>query len=257
MVKLTEVPDEHFLQEQAGPKPKGKRSKTSTAKDGKSRSKSNKPSAAAATTSSSKPRSTRAHRATDGSAPLASGAGPREAALNVNVGVDDDDDDDDYFTETDSSLSALSHPMSGSSSDDDGQDHESDDDDDDDDDASIMSDASSIGPEDESLAERLWALRDMIPPRRRAALSSSFAVASSWIQTGARWGGKTMWVVSTSALLVLVPWVLASVDEAQMMEMEREMRMQKSANEVLTPGATSVVSQHLAGGASGVLPAGL
>lgn len=45
-------------------------------------------------------------------------------------------------------------------------------------------------------------------------------------------GGKTLWVVSTSALLLGVPWALAWSEEQQMMEMEREMKMQQSANEV-------------------------
>lgn len=45
-------------------------------------------------------------------------------------------------------------------------------------------------------------------------------------------GGKTLWVVSTSALLLGVPWALAWSEEQQMMEMEKEMKMQQSANEV-------------------------
>ena len=44
--------------------------------------------------------------------------------------------------------------------------------------------------------------------------------------------GKTLWVVSTSALLLGVPWALAFSEEQQVQEMEREMRMQQSANEV-------------------------
>ena len=39
-------------------------------------------------------------------------------------------------------------------------------------------------------------------------------------------------MVSTSALLLGVPWALAFSDEQQVQEMEREMRMQQSANEV-------------------------
>ena len=44
-----------------------------------------------------------------------------------------------------------------------------------------------------------------------------------------------MWVVSTSALLLGVPWVLAWSEEQQMMEMEKEMKMQQNANEVSGP----------------------
>ena len=45
-------------------------------------------------------------------------------------------------------------------------------------------------------------------------------------------GGKTLWVVSTSALLLGVPWALAFSEEQQVQEMEREMRMQQNAQGV-------------------------
>ena len=45
-------------------------------------------------------------------------------------------------------------------------------------------------------------------------------------------GGKTLWVVSTAAMMVGIPWALAFTEEAQMVEMEKEMRMQQTANEV-------------------------
>lgn len=86
--------------------------------------------------------------------------------------------------------------------------------------------------DDESLAERLLALRDMIPARQRAALAQTLSTASSWVMSGLRLGGKTVWVVSTSALLVGLPWALAFADEAQMIEMEKEMRLQQGVNEV-------------------------
>ncbi|KAI7155748.1 hypothetical protein KC352_g27620, partial [Hortaea werneckii] len=43
----------------------------------------------------------------------------------------------------------------------------------------------------------------------------------------------------TSALLLGVPWALAFSEEQQVQEMEREMRMQQSANELLTQGANA------------------
>jgi import receptor subunit TOM22 len=41
-----------------------------------------------------------------------------------------------------------------------------------------------------------------------------------------------LWVVSTSALLMGVPWALAYSEEQMVMEQEREMQMQQRANEV-------------------------
>jgi len=72
----------------------------------------------------------------------------------------------------------------------------------------------------------------MVPPAQRRYLSATVATATAWARRGLLLGGKTLWVVSTSALLVGVPWALAWSEEQQMMEMEREMRMQQSASEV-------------------------
>lgn len=41
-------------------------------------------------------------------------------------------------------------------------------------------------------------------------------------------------MISTSALLLGVPWALAFSEEQQVQEMEKEMRMQQAANEVST-----------------------
>jgi import receptor subunit TOM22 len=53
-------------------------------------------------------------------------------------------------------------------------------------------------------------------------------------------------VVSTSALLLGVPWALAYNEEQMIAEQEREMQAQARANEFLTPGAGQ---PQLAGGA--------
>ena len=47
-------------------------------------------------------------------------------------------------------------------------------------------------------------------------------------------GGKTLWVVSTSALLLGVPWALAFSEEQQVIEMEKEQKMREMGNEVST-----------------------
>jgi len=100
------------------------------------------------------------------------------------------------------------------------------------------SDISSVAP-DETLYERLTALQDIVPASYRRSISSGVASATSWVKSGLMMGGKTLWVVSTSALLLGVPWALAYAEEQQMAEMEREMKMQQSANELLAPGSTT------------------
>lgn len=106
-----------------------------------------------------------------------------------------------------------------------------------DDASSTTSDASSdvssiLAPEDETLWERISALQDIIPASQRRFAVKSYSNVTSWFGTGLSVGAKCLWVVSSSALLLGVPWALAYAEEQQMIEMEREMRMQQSANEV-------------------------
>ncbi|KAI9779732.1 MAG: mitochondrial import receptor protein [Geoglossum umbratile] len=122
-----------------------------------------------------------------------------------------EENDDDYYTDTDSEIT------------------------DDEDDADL----------EETLADRLAALRDVLPPKQRAALSNTFNTTYSWLRSGLLFGGKSLWVISTSALLLGVPWALAFAEEQQMIEMEKEMKMQQSANDLLSSGATSAISQQL------------
>jgi import receptor subunit TOM22 len=76
-----------------------------------------------------------------------------------------------------------------------------------------------------------------VPPTYRKKLSSAANTTYDWTTSGLSFSGKALWVISTSALLLGIPWALAFSEEQQMQEMEREMRMQQGANEVLTGGA--------------------
>ena len=81
------------------------------------------------------------------------------------------------------------------------------------------------------------ALQDMLPPSQRRLITNTATTTTSWLKAGALFSGKALWVVSTSLLLLGVPWALAYGEEQQMMEMEREMQMQQQANSMLTqPG---------------------
>ena len=85
---------------------------------------------------------------------------------------------------------------------------------------------------DESLFDRVAALKDIVPPTYRKSLSNATTTGYSWASRALSLGGKTLWVVSTCGLLLGVPWALAFSEEQHVQEMEREMRMQQSANEV-------------------------
>jgi len=93
--------------------------------------------------------------------------------------------------------------------------------------------------EEETLFERIAALRDIIPPQSRHRIVSSFSLLTSFTKSTVTFGGKALWVLSTSAFLLGVPWALALAEEQQYVQMEREQGMIKGANELLTPGATS------------------
>ena len=99
----------------------------------------------------------------------------------------------------------------------------------------LESDTSSIASlePDESLYERISALQDIIPASTRRSIASKYSTASSWVKSGLLMGGKTLWVVSTSALLLGVPWALAYSEEQMIVEQERaEMMNQRAQNEV-------------------------
>jgi len=111
--------------------------------------------------------------------------------------------------------------------------------DEDDWDTDSESDTSSIGsaPADETLYERILALQDIIPASARRSISSKVNTTSSWLKSGLVFGGKTLWVVSTSALLLGVPWALAYSEEQMIVEQERaELQAQRAQNEFMAPG---------------------
>ena len=97
------------------------------------------------------------------------------------------------------------------------------------------SDASSVESvqPDETLYERIAALQDIIPASTRRSVSSKVSTATSWVKSGLTMGGKTLWVVSTSVLLLGVPWALAYSEEQMIVEQERaELMQQRAQNEV-------------------------
>ncbi|KAF2822107.1 mitochondrial import translocase, subunit Tom22 [Ophiobolus disseminans] len=111
--------------------------------------------------------------------------------------------------------------------------------DEDDWDTDSESDDESIAsaPPDETLYDRIIALQDMIPASTRRSITSKVNTTSSWLKSGLFMGGKTLWVVSTSALLLGVPWALAYSEEQMIVEQERaEMMAQRAQNEFMAPG---------------------
>lgn len=91
--------------------------------------------------------------------------------------------------------------------------------------------------ESETLLERISAFKDIVPPQYRTQLSKFAASTYSALSSGFSLGGKGLWILTTSSLLLGVPLSLSIISEQQLVEMEREMKMSQSTNEVLAPGA--------------------
>ncbi|KAI1306375.1 mitochondrial outer membrane translocase complex, subunit Tom22 [Xylaria venustula] len=102
---------------------------------------------------------------------------------------------------------------------------------------SEISEESEYDPSDETFAERLYALRDIVPPHTRGYISHTVSTASNAVKSVLSFSGKSLWVISSSALLLGIPWALAWAEEQQVLEMEKEMKMREMGGDLLTAGA--------------------
>lgn len=96
---------------------------------------------------------------------------------------------------------------------------------------SEISTESDYDPINESLTERLYALRDIIPPTTRSSIANGVSTTVDGVRSVLSFGGKTLWVIATSALVLGVPWALAFAEEQQVMDMEKEMKMREMGGE--------------------------
>ncbi len=84
-------------------------------------------------------------------------------------------------------------------------------------------------PNQETFAERVAALKDIIPPTTRLAIADTFDSVYGWTAWGANKAGSAAWVVTTSALLVGLPLMLSIEGEAALVQQEKEYLGQVSA----------------------------
>ncbi|SCU80305.1 LAMI_0B01662g1_1 [Lachancea mirantina] len=93
--------------------------------------------------------------------------------------------------------------------------------------------------EEETMLERLYALKDIVPPKQRQTISRFFDFTASTIRSTFSKGGNLVWAVTTSALLLGVPLSLSILGEQQLIEMEKSFDLQKDANDILAQGETA------------------
>lgn len=101
---------------------------------------------------------------------------------------------------------------------------------------SEISNDSDFDPRNESLTERLWALRDIIPPTTRSWFYGKYSTTKNVFQGVLFFAGRSMWSISVSALLIGVPFALCWAEEQQMIAMEQEMRQREQGQDLLTAG---------------------
>ncbi|KAB8231508.1 mitochondrial import receptor protein [Aspergillus alliaceus] len=108
---------------------------------------------------------------------------------------------------------------------------------------SEISEDSDVELDGETMYERLSALKDIIPPSARRQFNSTVSAVTSFTKSSLMFSGRALWVISTSAFLVGIPFALAYAEEEQYVQMEREQGMIKGANEMLAPGVTEEQKQ--------------
>ncbi|KAF5338892.1 hypothetical protein D9611_008766 [Ephemerocybe angulata] len=80
---------------------------------------------------------------------------------------------------------------------------------------------------DESIFDRVAALVDIVPPTTRHSISSKVSKTASVVKKTGKVFGNLVWIVTTSALLVVLPLALALEDDAKLAAQEREMMEQQ------------------------------
>ncbi|PWN38281.1 uncharacterized protein FA14DRAFT_167060 [Meira miltonrushii] len=103
---------------------------------------------------------------------------------------------------------------------------ETDDSDEDDSDDEVMERGLTIPQE--SVWERISALRDIIPPSTRRSITQKINTFSAYGGVSLLWGGRAVWVLSTTMLLWGLPYSLAVEDEMRVMQQERDMNTQQN-----------------------------
>ncbi|GHJ87080.1 hypothetical protein NliqN6_3482 [Naganishia liquefaciens] len=97
--------------------------------------------------------------------------------------------------------------------------------------SSVASDEDDFNPAEETMAQRIAALKDIVAPSTRTRLASQWNRTAEWVKVGGKWAGNAVWVVTTSALLVGLPLALAMEDEARIVQQEKELQMQQSGQQ--------------------------
>lgn len=96
-----------------------------------------------------------------------------------------------------------------------------------------LSSVESNASVDETLFDRILALKDIVPPTTRHTISSRISKTASIVKRGSKLVGNVIWVLTTSTLLVGLPLALILEDESKAVAQEKEMlEQQQGAQQV-------------------------
>ncbi|PKI84540.1 mitochondrial import receptor subunit Tom22 [Malassezia vespertilionis] len=96
---------------------------------------------------------------------------------------------------------------------------------------------------DETLWDRIYALKDIISPSTRAFLGKTWHSTVAYSTMGGWVAGKLIWVGVTSALLVGLPFALAVEDEGRVFAQEKELMGQQSGQPAITEQQGDALAQ--------------
>jgi import receptor subunit TOM22 len=82
----------------------------------------------------------------------------------------------------------------------------------------------------ESILDRIWALQDVIPAKTRKAISEKCSSAYGWSKSGAKFLGNSAWVLTTSALLLVLPLMIELEHEQGLIEYEKMQQQSSQAS---------------------------
>ncbi|TIC06744.1 hypothetical protein E3Q08_01374 [Wallemia mellicola] len=86
-------------------------------------------------------------------------------------------------------------------------------------------------PSDESLADRISALKDIIPLETRNSIKEKFTNSVAFTRKSSKVLGNLIWIVTTSSLLVGLPLALAIEDESRISMEEKSLLAQQSGQQ--------------------------
>lgn len=117
-------------------------------------------------------------------------------------------------------------------------------------------DIEPFDPASETLADRFYALRDIVPPMTRARISRVASTTQHYGRVGGQVAYKTVWVVTTSALLLVLPALFALESEQMIAAQEQEyLQQQGGAAQVRGHRPMDLILQL--SGAGSLLPPGM